>query len=54
MSLNTNDPGMVIQKALKYGELIDVVVENRRQKKSAKAKEAVKTEAEVKEENTAT
>ena len=48
MSLNTNDPGMVIQKALKYGELIDVVVENRRQKKSDKTKAAVK--AEVKEE----
>ena len=44
MSLNTNDPGMVIQKALKYGELIDVVVENRRQKKSAKTKENVKSE----------
>ena len=44
MSLNTNDPGMVIQKALKYGELIDVVVENRRQKKSAKTKETVKSE----------
>ncbi len=44
MSLNTNDPGMVIQKALKYGELIDVVVENRRQKKSAKTNETVKSE----------
>ena len=52
MSLNTNDPGMVIQKALKYGELIDVVVENRRQKKSAKTNETVKSEP--KEEKAAT
>ncbi len=51
MSLNTNDPGMVIQKALKYGELIDVVVENRRQKKSEKTKAAAK--AETKEEKAA-
>ncbi len=53
MSLNTNDPGMVIQKALKYGELIDVVVENRRQKRSEKAKEAVKAEADDAKKDTA-
>ena len=30
VSVNTNDPGMVLQKALKYGELIDVQVINRK------------------------
>ncbi len=29
VSVNTNDPGMVLQKALKYGELVDVQVVNR-------------------------
>ena len=30
VSVNTNDPGMVLQKALKFGELVDVQVVNRR------------------------
>ncbi|MBR5421256.1 MAG: DAK2 domain-containing protein [Lachnospiraceae bacterium] len=29
VSVNTNDPGMVLQKALKYGELVDVQITNR-------------------------
>lgn len=43
VSVNTNDPGMVLQKALKYGELIDVQVLNRKHadnKDAAKAAEA--------------
>ena len=30
VSVNTNDPGLVLQKALKYGELIDVQILNRK------------------------
>ena len=42
VSLNTNDPGMAIQKALKYGELIDVQVLNRKhtQKEAAQGNTA--------------
>ncbi len=29
VSVNTNDPGMVLQKAIKFGELLDVTVSNR-------------------------
>ncbi len=42
VSVNTNDPGMVLQKALKYGELIDVQIINR---KHAEKKDAVPAEA---------
>ena len=42
VSVNTNDPGMVLQKALKYGELIDVQVINR---KHAEGSGSAKTEA---------
>lgn len=47
ITVNTNDPGFVLQKAIKFGELIDVVVKNR------KNPEAGKTEgsARVKEES---
>ena len=42
VSVNTNDPGMVLQKALKYGELIDVQVINR---KHAEGSGSAKTQA---------
>lgn len=29
VSVNTNDPGMVLQKAIKFGELLDVCISNR-------------------------
>ncbi|MBP3295031.1 MAG: DAK2 domain-containing protein, partial [Lachnospiraceae bacterium] len=47
VSVNTNDPGMVLQKALKYGELIDVQIINRKhvEKKDAVPAEAVPAKA---------
>ena len=47
VSVNTNDPGMVLQKALKYGELIDVQVINRKHadEQSGAAKKAVEAPA---------
>ncbi|MCR5251066.1 MAG: DAK2 domain-containing protein [Lachnospiraceae bacterium] len=35
VSVNTNDPGMVLQKAIRYGELVDVQVVNRKLKAAA-------------------
>lgn len=55
MSVNTNDPGFVIQKALTYGEIIDVSVKNRKrdlpeENKALKAEAKADTakEAEIK------
>lgn len=47
VSVNTNDPGMVLQKALKYGELIDVQVINRKHadEKSSDAKKVAEAPA---------
>ncbi|MCR4585057.1 MAG: DAK2 domain-containing protein [Lachnospiraceae bacterium] len=36
VGLNTSDPGMVLQKALQYGELVDVKILNRRMADSGK------------------
>lgn len=44
VSVNTNDPGLVLQKALKYGELIDVQILNR---KHSEKKEAEKNDTTV-------
>ncbi len=49
VSVNTNDPGLVLQKALKYGELIDVQILNRKhseKKKTEKNDTTVAKEAE--------
>ena len=40
VSVNTNDPGMVLQKALRYGELIDVQVVNRKLSQGAAGQDA--------------
>ena len=48
VSINTGDPGMVIQKAIKYGELVDVQVINRRlpaREESKKPEEKKKEQA---------
>ncbi|OQA26383.1 MAG: DAK2 domain protein [Firmicutes bacterium ADurb.Bin354] len=56
ITVNTNDPGFVLQKAIKFGELIDVVVKNRKNPEagktegSAKVKEETVEAAPVKEE----
>ncbi|SCY34928.1 hypothetical protein SAMN02910370_02225 [Lachnospiraceae bacterium XPB1003] len=56
ITVNTNDPGFVLQKAIKFGELIDVVVKNRKNPEagktegSAKVKEEPVEAAPVKEE----
>ena len=56
ITVNTNDPGFVLQKAIKFGELIDVVVKNRKNPEagktegSAKVKEEPVAAAPVKEE----
>ncbi len=46
VSVNTNDPGMVLQKAIKFGELLDVQIVNRSRSDakdaSAEAAQAVK------------
>ncbi len=51
VGLNTSDPGMVLQKALQYGELVDVAIVNRKlgDKKAGDIKSAEKAEPEVKE-----
>lgn len=56
ITVNTNDPGFVLQKAIKFGELIDVVVKNRKNPEagktegSARVKEETVEAAPVKEE----
>ncbi len=45
VSVNTNDPGMVLQKAIKFGELLDVKVVNRRLPVENEAAPAEKTAA---------
>ncbi len=43
IGLNTNDPGLILQKAIKYGELLDVQIANRKYPSAAKGNaEAVK------------
>lgn len=47
IAVNTNDPGMVLQKAVSFGELLDVTVVNRRRSRKAK-QEKTENKEEVK------
>ncbi|MCR5120491.1 MAG: DAK2 domain-containing protein [Lachnospiraceae bacterium] len=47
VGLNTSDPGMVLQKALQYGELIDVAIVNRKMAEEGKVAAENKETAKV-------